>query len=108
MRQVLLMCCLLLSFASLGQKRGYFIFSGTIQDVETKAPLEGASVLFSGLSIGARTDSSGHFSVTLPSRSYQMVYRSLGYKFKTGRIDLKENAQVRIFLEKSEQILGLR
>ena len=101
----MLVCCLLLSFASLGQKRGYFIFSGTIQDVETKAPLEGASVLFSGLSIGARTDSAGHFSVTLPARSYQMVFRSLGYKFKTGRIDLKDNASMTVLLEKSEQIL---
>jgi TonB dependent receptor/CarboxypepD_reg-like domain/TonB-dependent Receptor Plug Domain len=105
MRQVLLLCCLLLSFASQGQKRGYFIFSGNIQDLETKAPIEGASVLFSGLSIGARTDSAGHFSVTLPARSYQMVFRSLGYKFKTGRIDLKENASMTVFLEKSEQIL---
>jgi hypothetical protein len=94
-----------MSFVSLGQKRGYFIFAGTIQDSETKAPLEGASVLFSGLSIGARTDSAGHFSVTLPARSYQMVFRSLGYKIKTGRIDLKENAQMSVFLVKSEQIL---
>jgi len=105
MRQIILVLCLMLSFVSFGQKRGYFIFSGTIQDIETKAPIEGASVLFSGLSIGARTDSTGHFSVTLPSRSYQMVFRSLGYKFKTGKVDLKENASMNIMLEKSEQIL---
>lgn len=105
MRYRLLVVLLMISCAAFGQKRGYFIFSGTIQDMETKAPLEGASVLFSGLSIGARTDSSGHFSVTLPARSYQMVFRSLGYKFKTGRIDLKENAHMTVSLEKAEQIL---
>ncbi len=105
MRYAVLVVLLMISCATFGQKRGYFIFSGTIQDLETKAPLEGASVLFSGLSIGARTDSSGHFSLTLPSRSYQMVFRSLGYKFKTGRIDLKENASMTVYLEKAEQIL---
>ena len=94
-----------LSFASYGQKNGYFIFSGTINDAETKAPLEGASVLFSGLSIGARTDSVGFFSLTLPSRTYQMVFRSLGYKIKTGKIDLKANARMDIFLLKQEQLL---
>lgn len=105
MRCRLLAVLLLISCTAFGQKRGYFIFSGTIQDLETKAPLEGASVLFSGLSIGARTDSLGHFSVTLPSRSYQIVFRSLGYKFKTGRVDLKENTHMSVFLEKAEQIL---
>lgn len=73
MRCRLLAVLLLISCTAFGQKRGYFIFSGTIQDLETKAPLEGASVLFSGLSIGARTDSLGHFSVTLPSRDRKSV-----------------------------------
>ncbi len=104
MRYAVLVGLLMISCATFGQKRGYFIFSGSIQDLETKAPLEGASVLFSGLSIGARTDSSGHFSVTLPSRSYQIVFRSLGYKFKTARIDLKENADMTVFLESRTDI----
>ncbi|WP_226998265.1 TonB-dependent receptor [Aquirufa nivalisilvae] len=89
----------------MGQKKGNFVFSGTIQDIETKAPIEGASIFFSGLSIGARTDSSGHFSLSLPARSYGAVFRSLGYKYKTAKIDLKENIQISIYLEKSEQIL---
>ncbi|MHA8057872.1 TonB-dependent receptor [Aquirufa nivalisilvae] len=89
----------------MGQKKGNFVFSGTIQDIETKAPIEGASIFFSGLSIGARTDSSGYFSVSLPARSYGAVFRSLGYKYKTAKIDLKENIQISIYLEKSEQIL---
>ena len=105
MKQVLLLFCVLLSFATLGQKKGNFVFSGTIHDIETKAPIEGASIFFSGLSIGARTDSSGHFSLTLPARSYGAVFRSLGYKYKTAKIDLKENIQISIYLEKSEQIL---
>ncbi|MHA8100439.1 TonB-dependent receptor [Aquirufa nivalisilvae] len=105
MKQVLLLFCVLLSFATLGQKKGNFVFSGTIHDIETKAPIEGASIFFSGLSIGARTDSSGYFSVSLPARSYGAVFRSLGYKYKTAKIDLKENVQISIYLEKSEQIL---
>lgn len=105
MKQVLLVYCFLLSFATLGQKNGNFIFSGTIQDNETKTPIEGASIFFSGLTIGARTDSSGHFSLSLPSRSYGAVFRSLGYKYKTAKIDLKENIRISVYLEKSEQML---
>jgi len=63
------------------QRKGYVIFSGTIVDTENKAPIVGASVFFSGSSEGGTTDSLGQFTVTIAARSYQVIARSLGYKF---------------------------
>ena len=100
---LILLCCLPLSAWS--QKNGYVILSGRVTDLETKAPLEGANVLFSGLSIGAKTDSTGRFSLTLPARTYQIVVRSLGYKFKLERIELTKSMEISVALQRAEQLL---
>lgn len=96
----------LLVFAPVfSQKNRYYILSGIVRDIETNAFLEGANVLFSGLSIGAKTDSLGKFSLTLPSRSYQIIIRSLGYKFKIEKVELVQNVQLNIALLRAEQLL---
>ena len=101
-----LMLLLLSSSFLHAQRKGYIIFSGKIVDIENKAPIAGASVFFSGSSAGGTTDSLGVFSVTIAARSYQVIARSLGYKFKTFRLDLSKNTQFNIELERSEQLLG--
>ena len=100
---LLLLLCGPLTFA---QRKGYIVFSGKIVDVENKAPIAGASVFFSGSSAGGTTDSLGVFTVTIAARSYQVIARSLGYKYKTFRLDLTKNTQTTIELERSEQLLG--
>ncbi len=104
LRVILLL--LVLSQATYAQRKGYVIFSGKIIDIENKAPIEGASVFFSGSSDGGTTDSLGEFSITIAARSYQVIARSLGYKFKTFRLDLSKSNQMTIELERSEQLLG--
>ncbi|MEN9960183.1 MAG: hypothetical protein RL045_434, partial [Bacteroidota bacterium] len=99
---LLLLCSPLLH----AQRKGYVVFSGKIVDVENKAPIAGASVFFSGSSAGGTTDSLGGFSVTIAARSYQVIARSLGYKYKTFRLDLTKSSQATIELERSEQLLG--
>ncbi|MFM1779965.1 MAG: hypothetical protein RJB49_258, partial [Bacteroidota bacterium] len=100
---ILLLLCGSIAHA---QRRGYVIFSGKIIDVENKAPIAGASVFFSGSSAGGTTDSLGQFTVTIAARSYQVIARSLGYKFKTFKLDLSKNTQTTIELERAEQLLG--
>jgi len=105
MRGFYLIFFLLLTTPVFSQKNGYYILSGTVRDIETNAFLEGANILFSGLSIGAKTDSLGHFSLTLPSRTYQVIIRSLGYKFKIERLELNQNIQINTSLIRAEQLL---
>ena len=96
MRAILLILFFCLPLSAWAQKNGYVILSGRVTDFETKAPLEGANILFSGLSIGAKTDSTGRFSLTLPARTYQIVVRSLGYKFKLERIELTKSMEISV------------
>ena len=105
MRAILLILLFCLPLSAWAQKNGYVILSGRVTDFETKAPLEGANILFSGLSIGAKTDSSGRFSLTLPARTYQIVVRSLGYKFKLERLELTKSMEIAVALQRAEQLL---
>ena len=105
MRGFYLIFFLLITTPIFSQKNGYYILSGTVRDIETNVFLEGANILFSGLSIGAKTDSLGHFSLTLPSRTYQVIIRSLGYKFKIERVELTQNVQINTSLLRAEQLL---
>ena len=105
MRSILFILLFCLPLSAWAQKNGYVILSGRVTDLETKAPLEGANVLFSGLSIGAKTDSTGRFSLTLPARTYQVVVRSLGYKFKLERLELTKSMDISVALQRAEQLL---
>lgn len=105
MRGFYLIIFLLICTPVFSQKNKYYILSGIVRDIETNAFLEGANVLFSGLSIGAKTDSLGKFSLTLPARTYQIVIRSLGYKFKIEKVELVQNVQLNIALLRAEQLL---
>src|SRR6218665_2285055 len=82
-----------------------FLFSGTVKEAGTNLPLENASILFSGMTIGVQTDSSGYFGLYLPPKTYQITVRMLGYKIKTDRIVLDQNVNIEVSLEKIERLL---
>ncbi|HEY1054519.1 MAG TPA: TonB-dependent receptor, partial [Emticicia sp.] len=82
-----------------------FLFSGTIKEAGTNLPLENASILFSGMTIGVQTDSLGYFGLYLPPKAYQITVRMLGYKIKTDRIVLDQNVNIEVSLEKIERLL---
>lgn len=46
MRTLILFLLFCLPFSAWAQKNGYVILSGQVLDQETKAPLEGANILF--------------------------------------------------------------
>jgi hypothetical protein len=90
----------LLYHETYAQKKS-FLLSGTVKDAETNAPLENANILFSGLTFGTQTDSTGKFSIFIPATSYQIVIRMLGYKIKIERFTLNKNTEFDFLLEKS-------
>ncbi len=82
-----------------------FLLSGTVKDAETNAPLENANILFSGLTFGTQTDSTGKFSIFIPATSYQIVIRMLGFKIKIERFTLNKNTEFEFLLDKTAKIL---
>lgn len=108
MKKVFLIGSLLLlfnSFLGVAQKSTSKLFSGKVVDKQTGAPLEGTTILFSGFSYVAITDSLGNFSIQLPARTYSLTIRRLGYKFQISRLDLHQAVNENFRLEPVEKLL---
>ena len=58
--------------------------NGRILDLQSQQPLEGATVVLEGTSIGTLTDDQGYFKLeNIPSKSYNVVVSYLGYQSAT-------------------------
>ncbi len=66
---------LLMSFPALGLAQG--TVSGTVRDAN--GPLEGATLLAAGTTIGTFSDGSGNFSMTLDPGTYEIEVRYIGF-----------------------------
>ncbi len=88
-KTILYVLLLLASLTTFGQSK--FVLSGTVTDITTGQPLQGAGLFFSGLSGGTKTDSLGNFSIRLPKSTYTVTIRSLGYKVETFSVNLNQN-----------------
>lgn len=68
--------------------------SGRITEATTKNPVQGASVLVTGTSVGTTTDADGRFSLQVPSGRNQLTVSYAGFKAQTvavgsGNLDIK-------------------
>ncbi|WP_207535621.1 vWA domain-containing protein [Desertivirga arenae] len=64
--------------------------SGTVRDQLDGSPLPGVSVRVEGTTIGASTDTKGHYSLKIPSNEVNLVFSFIGYetlKVKPGKTD---------------------
>lgn len=60
------------------------VVSGRIIDTETKLPLQGTHVFFSGTTIGTSTDTEGRYKLhTIPAGVHRLVVSRIGYGRKT-------------------------
>lgn len=100
-----LLLILLFGYTNSFAQKKTFLFSGTVKEAGTNLPLENASILFSGMTIGVQTDSSGYFGLYLPPKAYQITIRMLGYRIKTDRIVLDQHINIEVSLEKIERLL---
>lgn len=70
---------ILLLFAAGAQAQGNKKISGTVTD-EKGNPMTGASVTIKGTQIGATTDSSGNYTLTLPGNNPTLIIAFIGYE----------------------------
>ena len=88
-----LLLVLLLGASTLFAQEGRGQLNGTVTDVATGSALPGASVWLKGTSLGASTDLSGKYTIqNIPSGSYTIVVRFIGYVGKELAIDVKAGA----------------
>lgn len=77
-RYYLLLWCLSGLVPAFAQKA--VTLEGRITDQKSLEPLEGGSVLIEELKIGAQTDGTGKFRVTMPKGTYKVTITMLGYE----------------------------
>jgi hypothetical protein len=63
-----------------------FIITGKVISVETKMPLQGASVFAQNTTFGTATDAEGNFKLWLPSGGYDMIVTFTGYATESKRL----------------------
>jgi hypothetical protein len=77
-----------------------FTISGYIRDAKTGEDLIGATVTIKELPTnGSVTNAYGFYSITLPSRGYQITAQFVGYAAKSQQIDLTKSVKIDFTLE---------
>jgi hypothetical protein len=74
------------------------VFTFSVKDANTQTPILGVSILFSGYTFGAMTDTLGVAKLKLKKQSYSIVARAVGYKIKTFRINTQTEKSLDIAL----------
>ena len=79
--------------------------NGRILDLQSQQPLEGATVVLEGTSIGTVTDDQGYFKLeNIPSKSYNVVVSYLGYQSATQfNIIVKSVGNIPLLFELEEE-----
>lgn len=71
--------------------------TGTITDGESGQPLAGATIFLPTEDLGTATDTSGEYSLTLPSAgSYRIIFGYVGYKTETRSISVASGSQIEL------------
>ena len=95
MKQYILIPLLLLSFASSAQKH---TLSGYVKDLSTGEFVIGAGVYLPEAETGARANTYGFYSITLPTGVYTVIVNFPGYNVYTDTVDLSEDQRLNIEL----------
>lgn len=82
-----------------------YTLSGHIRDKATAETLPGATIIVTEHSTGTTTNSYGFFSLSLPEGTYEILFRFIGFRPLTLKIELNQNRQVPIELERDQQLL---
>lgn len=96
-KYILLLVSFLLVNQLIAQEK--FILSGKVKDRNGEV-LPGAAVYISGFKIATSTNSSGQFSLSLPSGNYDLLIQMIGFKSANNSVVIQnKNANIEIVLE---------
>ncbi len=82
------------------------VLSGLVTDAQTGEPLIGVTVYNTNRRTGTTTNSTGHYTITLPSgRALELVYSYVGYASETQNVTLTRDTKLNIQLTQDTQNL---
>lgn len=89
-----------------GNNVGEATIAGNIRDANTGEPLIGASVFVENPVVGATTDQTGYYALTLPRGRHELKIQSIGMKSTSRQVMLYSNG--RLDIEMEEEIKPLK
>ena len=95
-----------IGIARAGQNNGAVSVGGYVRDSKTGEVLVGVSVFAPASKIGTLTDNFGYYVLSLPAGEQELVFRYVGKKESTRRIDLRGSGK--LDMELAEEILSLK
>lgn len=81
------------------QKDTAVVVSGYVWDKGNGKPVAGTLVIVKGTNIGAVTDNTGLYSISLPGQDYELEYNSLGYGIKSEKVGMNHFINVELIPE---------
>lgn len=102
-KNIVLIIILVISQQFYGQE--HYKVSGSIKDAMSGEKLTGVNIIVEGEPIGAVSDDSGLYELSLPKGNYQLEISYLGYRKESLDIDLKNNLKEHIYLNGTEENL---
>lgn len=82
-----------------------YTLSGQIRDKATAETLPGATIIATELNTGTTTNSYGFFSLSLPEGEYEFLFRFVGFRPLTVKLELNRNRTIPIELERDHRLL---
>lgn len=79
---------------------GRALISGTILDEQTKEPIIGATVFFTGLNTGTSTDVDGKFQLEIPGGRYDVTFQYVGYQEEVQLISVLGDGNLELQMKK--------
>jgi len=98
---LLLLCSL--STTAFSQEK--FTLNGYFKDAKTGETLIGASLFIQELSTGTVSNEYGFYSISIPSGTYTIEFRYIGFSTKTETIDLTKNIKLDIEMDENSEVL---
>lgn len=82
-----------------------YILSGTVTDIGSGKPIEGALILIKGTSIGTMSDQDGKYNLEIPGGKNSLTVSAIGYELKDE--PLANNRTINIELNKGYCVINL-
>ncbi len=84
---------------------GNYYLTGVVRSVSGNEPLPGVVVYIEKLKTGAMTNSSGYYSMQIPTGQYQLEYRMVGMRAANRNIQIYSDGSLDVSLFESSNIL---
>lgn len=82
------------------------LFTGKVVNIESKLPIEGATLYFKELENGVATDINGHFSFSLNPGNYTLTVKSVATKESKYALQIYSDGEATIYLEDQSYMLN--